>query len=143
MIRTFWTLQSRVEDLLRKYKLTLAQFDLLAVLSARGHLSQQELADHLGVTKGNIVGLVNRLSRRGFVQRVSVRSDRRINLIRLTRTGRDFVMAALPEQLDLVAEMMRPLSSRELETLRSWLDRLEKGRDEPPTVAKQALAREA
>jgi hypothetical protein len=38
---------------------------------------------------------------------------------------------------------MRPLSSRELETLRSWLDRLEKGRDEPRTVAKQALAREA
>ena len=39
-------------------------------------LNQQELANKLAVTKGNMVGLVNRLSRRGFVKRVPSRKGR-------------------------------------------------------------------
>ena len=79
MIRTFWTLQSKVEDSLKKHKLTLAQFDLMAMLSGLENLNQQELAKNLAVTKGNMVGLVNRLSRRGFVKRVPSRKGRRAN----------------------------------------------------------------
>src|SRR6202161_3577896 len=77
MIRTFWTLQSKVEDSLKKHKLTLAQFDLLAMLLGLEDLNQQELAQKLAVTKGNMVGLVNRLSRRGFFKRVPSRQGRR------------------------------------------------------------------
>ena len=112
MIRTFWTLQSRIEESLKKHKLTLAQFDLLAMLLGLGdNLNQQELANQLAVTKGNMVGLVNRLSRRGFVKRVPAQIGRRANLIRLTNAGRNLVAAALPDHLRLVKSMMSPLSS--------------------------------
>ena len=125
MIRTFWTLQSRVEELLKKHKLTLAQFDLMAMLLGLEDLNQQELADQLAVTKGNMVGLVNRLSRRKFVQRVPSQTGRRENVIRLTRRGRNLVEAALPDHNRLVTEMMSPLSQREDRQLRNFLQRLE------------------
>jgi len=125
MIRTFWTLQSKVEDSLKKHELTLAQFDLLAMLLGLEDLNQQELAKKLAVTKGNMVGLVNRLSRRGFVKRVPSRKGRRANVIRLTARGRKLVTAALPDHLRLVAGMMSPLSSREQQELRVLLNRLD------------------
>jgi DNA-binding MarR family transcriptional regulator len=126
MIRTFWTLQSKVEDSLKKHKLTLAQFDLLAMLLGLEDLNQQELAKKLAVTKGNMVGLVNRLSRRGFVKRVPARTGRRANVIRLTTTGRQLVRAALPDHLRLVSSMMNPLGVEEMHKLRALLKKLEK-----------------
>jgi DNA-binding MarR family transcriptional regulator len=130
MIRTFWTLQSKVEDSLKKHKLTLAQFDLLAMLLGLEDLNQQELAKKLAVTKGNMVGLVNRLSRRGFVKRVPSRIGRRANVIRLTANGRKLVTAALPDHLRLVRSMTNPLGAEELRKLRALLKQLEEGQDE-------------
>jgi MarR family transcriptional regulator, organic hydroperoxide resistance regulator len=127
MIRTFWTLQSKVEDSLKKHKLTLAQFDLLAMLLDLEGLNQQDLAKKLAVTKGNMVGLVNRLSRRGFVKRVPSRTGRRANVIRLTATGRRLVMAALPDHLRLITSMTSPLALEELQQLRALLKELEQG----------------
>jgi DNA-binding MarR family transcriptional regulator len=126
MIRTFWTLQSKVEDSLKKHKLTLAQFDLLAMLLGLEDLNQQELAKKLAVTKGNMVGLVNRLSRRGFVKRVPSRIGRRANVIRLTASGRKLVRAALPDHVRLVSSMMSPLGVEEMRKLRALLKKLEK-----------------
>lgn len=126
MIRTFWTLQSKVEDSLKKHKLTLAQFDLLAMLLGLEDLNQQELAKKLAVTKGNMVGLVNRLSRRGFVKRVPSRTGRRANVIRLTPAGRKLVTRALPDHLLLVKSMMSPIAASEQEELRILLTRLDK-----------------
>jgi DNA-binding MarR family transcriptional regulator len=114
-----------VEDSLKKHKLTLAQFDLLAMLLGLEGLNQQELADKLAVTKGNMVGLVNRLSRRGFVRRVPSRKGRRANVIRLTAAGRKLVTAALPDHLRLVSSMLSPLTSSEQEKLRTLLRRLD------------------
>lgn len=126
MIRTFWRLQSRVEESLKTHQLTLAQFDLLAMLFGLGdNMNQQELANQLAVTKGNMVGLVNRLSRRGFVKRVPVQTGRRANLIRLTDAGWNLVTAALPDHLRFVKAMMTPLSARKLRELRVLLKRLE------------------
>lgn len=125
MIRTFWTLQSRVESSLKKHKLTLAQFDLMAMLLGLQDLNQQELANQLAVTKGNMVGLVNRLSRRGFVQRVPSKKGRRENVIHLTTRGRRLVEAALPDHLHLVTTMMSPLTEAENRKLQALLIRLE------------------
>jgi DNA-binding MarR family transcriptional regulator len=126
MIRTFWTLQSRVEESLKKHELTLAQFDLLAMLFVLGdNLNQQELANQLAVTKGNMVGLVNRLSRRGFVQRVPAQKGRRENLIRLTDGGWNLVAAALPDHVSFVRSMMSSLNREQLGVLCALLKQLE------------------
>ncbi len=135
MIRTFWTLQSKVEESLKKHELTLAQFDLLAMLLVLGDkLNQQELANQLAVTKGNMVGLVNRLSRRGFVERVPAQIGRRANLIRLTDAGWNLVVTALPDHRRLVKSMMNPLSGEQLRALRALLKQLEESSKPPVSI---------
>jgi DNA-binding MarR family transcriptional regulator len=142
MIRTFSTLQSLVEDALKDYDLTLAQFNLLVSLKFREGVNQNDLARHLGVTKGNIVGLLDRLSRRDLVERVPVEGDLRVNRPRLTPAGRKLIEETLPEQLDLVVKMMQPLSPRELDTLEHSLKRLEESaaQDSTRVVSMPAIA---
>src|SRR3954464_9512758 len=126
MIRTYDHLQSQVATLLQKHALTLPQFEVLSTLSVADCTNQQELAARLQVTKGNLVGLIDRLTERGWVERVQVPGDRRVNKVRITQAGKDLINKALPEQVGIVAEMMDHLAEAELDGLHSTLKKLVK-----------------
>ena len=66
--RIVHTVGRRLSGHLEHYDLTIAQFGVLAQLQAVPDISQQMLADWLFVTKGNMVGLLNRLEGRGLVR---------------------------------------------------------------------------
>ncbi len=115
---------SRLATLMRPLDLTVAQFDALAHLYVEDGISQQQLAERLLVTKGNVTGLINRLASRELVQRHGDPTDRRTKRIKLTRTGRALAKKALRKQAQLVDAMMGRLTARELKTLSGLLGRL-------------------
>src|SRR4051812_21975307 len=69
LARVYGKVQQRSARHLRPFGLTVAQFDVLAQVGAAAGLSQQELAERLLVTKGNVCGLLDRLERAGLVTR--------------------------------------------------------------------------
>lgn len=124
LVRSYNYMEAQISADLRGSQLTLAQFDVLVVLAKRGAISQQGLADHLSVTKGNVVGLIDRLSARGFVERRASETDRRVNLLQITERGRRLVSRVLPRQLNLIAHLMKPLAPAEAESLEELLSRV-------------------
>jgi MarR family transcriptional regulator, organic hydroperoxide resistance regulator len=124
MIRTYDHLQTQVATLLQTHNLTLPQFEVLSTLKASECTNQQELAHRLQVTKGNLVGLIDRLAERGWVERVQVPGDRRVNRVRITEEGCNMFQKALPEQLGVIESMMAGLEEKELDTLQDLLKRL-------------------
>src|ERR671920_1589822 len=60
---------------LKALGLSIPQFDLLSTLTEREGVSQQELAQRLYVTKGNVSGLVDRLVEAGLVERRALAGD--------------------------------------------------------------------
>jgi len=124
LVRAYNFIEARISADLRDDDLTLAQFDALVALAKRGAISQQELADHLLVTKGNVVGLIDRLSARGLVERQASETDRRVNRLQITPEGRAAVDRSLPRQLKLIAHLMTALSPAEAATLQDLLARL-------------------
>ena len=54
---------------LKGWGLNNAQFDVLAHVGANEGVMQQELADSLLVTKGNIAQLLDRMQKRGLIER--------------------------------------------------------------------------
>lgn len=54
-----------------------------------GRLSMGELAQRIGVTEKTITGVVDRLEREGYVQRVREEGDRRMIKVELTERGRE------------------------------------------------------
>ena len=53
---------------LKALGLSIPQFDLLSTLTEREGMSQQELAEQLYVTKGNVSGLLDRIVEAGLVE---------------------------------------------------------------------------
>lgn len=125
MIRTYDSMQGEVEAKLQKHGLTLPQFEVLSTLAVASCTNQQELAQRLQVTKGNLVGLIDRLTERGWVERVPDPADRRVNKVQLTATGKQVLEKVYPDQLTAVELMMSKLAMEDVETLRALLHRLE------------------
>src|ERR1019366_10056918 len=124
LVRAYNYIEARISADLRRADLTLARFHVLVELAKYGPMSQQKLADLLLVTKGNVVGLIDKLSARGLVERQSSATDRRVNLLRVTPAGRRIVERTLPRQMQLIANLMQPLNQREAASLNALLTRL-------------------
>src|SRR3954469_9870933 len=59
LVRAYNYMESEISIDLRADDLSLARVHVMVALDLHGPMSQQALADHLFVTKGNIVGLIN------------------------------------------------------------------------------------
>lgn len=68
-------------------ELTPPQFHSLLWLGHDGPLAMRELARLLGISDKTVTGVVDRLERRGYVQRLRDAADRRVIRVKLTRKG--------------------------------------------------------
>ena len=77
LMRLHARLGAAISDRLKTIGLSVPQCDVLTTLTEREGVSQQELAQRLYVTKGNISGLIDRLVTAGLVERRVTEGDRR------------------------------------------------------------------
>ncbi|WP_066894160.1 MarR family winged helix-turn-helix transcriptional regulator [Clostridium nigeriense] len=83
-----------------------------------------EVAQDLGITVGTLTTSINRLIKKGYVERSRIEEDRRVVLVELTKKGK--VAHRLHERFhnEMVRSMMDSLSEREQEVLISSLGKL-------------------
>ena len=113
-IRLEARIQSTVAERLRTIGLSVPQCDVLTTLTEAEGISQQELAQRLYVTKGNISGLLDRLERAGLVERRSTAADRRQYAVYLTASGRAAAERAIALQHELIAATLGRLPAENL-----------------------------
>ena len=125
LLRFHTRLERRLAEALGVHGLTLSQFDVLATLWHGEGITQQELAERLLVTKGNVVGLIDRLSATGWVERRPDLEDRRANRLYLTEAGCKRLADSWPCQIALVRKVFGTLTEGELRLMHELLSRLE------------------
>jgi DNA-binding MarR family transcriptional regulator len=126
LMRVFSRVQRQEANHLAKYNLTLAQFDVLSRLSVTEGITQQALADQLLVTKGNVCGLIDRLSEQGLVERRADPEDRRANLLYLTAAGRALAQQVVPAHQRVLHSLMRGLDEAEQRQLLGLMRKLDR-----------------
>lgn len=106
--------------------LSISQFDLLSTLTEQEALSQQELAERLYVTKGNVSGLLDRMVEADLVERRSIPGDRRSNALYLTKKGRSLAEKGIAAQHAYVQRTLGSLPEQDLADLErivlAWRD---------------------
>lgn len=116
-----------VSAALKDIGLSIPQFDLLSTLTEREGLSQQDLAERLYVTKGNVSGLVDRMVEAGLVERRASPEDRRSHALYLTERGRRLAEAGIAAQTAYVTRTLGTLPAADLAELErlvlAWRDR--------------------
>jgi DNA-binding MarR family transcriptional regulator len=99
----------------REFNETLPRFDLMAQLERiESGMTLGEVSKRMMVSAGNVTSLVDRLVKAGFVERRPAPHDRRSQLIRLSRRGREHFgrMAAAHERW--VAELLVDLRDKDI-----------------------------
>ncbi len=125
MIRTYDHMETELTAHLQRHGLTLPQFEVLSTLAVSSCTNQQELAKRLQVTKGNLVGLIDRLTERGWVERIPDPEDRRVNKVGITGPGKELLEKVYPDQLSAVEVLMTKLDDQEVGSLKAILKKLE------------------
>jgi len=120
-------LTNDVEELLRLHRLTIPEFDVLAVLRRCGEPYRQSisvLCAHSLVTSGTMTNRLDRLEAKGLVSREPNPEDRRGILVALSPSGRDLIDTVVPLRLKKAGERVSALSSEEIDLLVRFLDRI-------------------
>ena len=122
IVRVFQKVDRVSSEHLRCWNISIAQFDVLAKVGAAEGLTQQELANSLLVTKGNVCQLLDRMESSGLLVR---KQDGRANRIYLTEQGRTLRDKVVPEHERLISELFSGLTPEERRQLVRLLRKLD------------------
>ena len=106
------------------YELTPQQFGLLRFLWEEDGITQVELSSRSQVDRTTIGGLIDRLEQSGLVERLPHPEDRRAYRISLTDAGKSLEKELSPLAEELHKAILEPLSSAEVQTLLTILQKL-------------------
>ena len=100
----------------RRYGITDAQFNVLIQLqyAKQQDLSQADLGRKLVVNKADMTGIIDRLEKAELVEREDHPKDRRVNVIKITRKGRDMVNKLEPGYFTGVKKLMSGTSKYDM-----------------------------
>lgn len=126
LIRIYQKVDRRSAEWLRGWGLSVAQFDVLAHVGASEGMTQQELADSLLVTKGNVCQLLGKMEQRGLISR---RHEGRTNRLFLTEEGRRLFEEVVPAHEAGIAERFSVLSVEDQARLHELLRRFDRALD--------------
>ncbi|ADO74482.1 MarR family winged helix-turn-helix transcriptional regulator [Stigmatella aurantiaca] len=86
-----------------------------------------ELAEHAGVSRATMTGLMDTLEKDGLISRENHPSDRRMYTVRLTPKAHAFLQGMLPDHYRRISALMSPLSETERTTLQELLAKVASG----------------
>ncbi len=115
--------RQRVQELARELDLSVPQLLALRELDPDAPQPMGQLACAMTCDNSNITGLVNRLEKRGLVERQADPSDRRVRVLALTDEGRRVREDALA-RWDACPAALDELDPAELARLQRTLDRI-------------------
>src|SRR5579864_8803394 len=110
LARVFQKANRATSESLRYRQLSPAQVDVLAKVGSSEGISQQELANALLVTKGNVCQLLDKMEASGLLER---RPDGRVNRLFLTDQGRQVHDEVVPRHDMMLAEQFKALDGRD------------------------------
>jgi MarR family 2-MHQ and catechol resistance regulon transcriptional repressor len=96
-----------------RHGLTLAEFGVLEVLHHRGPLLLGEVQRKILVSSGGVTYLVDRLEKRGLVERRDCPGDRRARFAALTPQGEELIQRIFPQHAATIKAALSGLGKKE------------------------------
>jgi len=113
LARAHAAVQARLQAQVAAHELTLTEFGILEVLFHRGPLLLGEVQRRILVSSGGITYLVDRLEKKGLVERQECPEDRRARYAVLTPAGEALIRRIFPEHAGEIERLMGVLSEEE------------------------------
>ena len=96
------------------FNLTAEQFLVMETLWDEGVMSQQQIADTILKDKNSVTKLIDALEKKGLVERVAGRSDKRQNLIHLTQKAVEIKESITQVAIDTTDKIIKDIPREDL-----------------------------
>ncbi len=126
LARTATLLVRELSQVYKAFGLTAASFNMLMLLKHGADpeaMSQQAIGKRLVVSPSDMTGLVDRLEKKGLVQRLPGK-DRRSNLLRITPKGATLLNAVWPKHVEAVERLAGSVGKADAHALVRALEQL-------------------
>ena len=136
-IDDFWLILTRMikktwqtgGPLVEEHELTQPQLFALRQLKEKGPMTMGELSELISVTHGVATRMVDRLLKKGMVERRRNDSDRRVVTISLTGLGERATFEAVTDAMSMIRGAFKNVSQRDREEYLALLGRIEEAQD--------------
>lgn len=124
IVEFYEKLSSWEHEVVRGSELTPGQMHAVEIIGHEKSLRMKELAEKLGVTTGTLTVTVDKLERRGLIERRRHESDRRSYRVQLTPAGEEHFASHHEYHLKLTEDLVSSLSPEELACFRTVLEKM-------------------
>lgn len=117
-------IKRRFEEEAKTHGITLAQWRALAQVATHDCISQRELAEQIDADPMTVSGVLDRLEKRGLIERYPDPSDSRAKLARLTPAGEALFQTARKVGLAMYENAVADLTAEEKLALQTGLEKM-------------------
>lgn len=131
VVRLASLINRQVDENLAQYDLQVGEFDVLAALlrNPSHQLTPSQLQAVILISSGGLSNRINRLEKRGWIERLPDANDKRGVIVSLTASGKDLITCAVQSHLalenTLVAHLSGASQGQMATLLHDWLKKLE------------------
>lgn len=100
------------------------EFGVLEALYHKGPLTLGEVGERVLLTSGSITAVIDKLEKRGLLERRGSAEDRRVCFAQLTNDGRALVAGIFPDHAEVLRGAMRGLTTEEKQIATALIRRL-------------------
>lgn len=100
-----------------RHALSLVHLNVLTALEAEGALSMRRLAEAMDVSDASATGIVDRMEKRGLVERRHGTDDRRVVLVHATDAGRQVFIEMAAHRREVLSKVLTELTADEVAAL--------------------------
>jgi DNA-binding MarR family transcriptional regulator len=100
-----------------RHALSLVHLNVLTALESEGPLAMKRLAELMDVSDASATGIVDRMEKRGLVERGHGTTDRRVVLVHSTNAGEQVFSEMAAHRREMLSTVLAELSEEEMASL--------------------------
>ncbi|MEK3912162.1 MarR family winged helix-turn-helix transcriptional regulator [Paenibacillus sp. FSL H7-0331] len=125
--KTYKSLMDKAAKDIKNYELTPSEFGILEVLSTKGKIPIQQIGEKILITSGTMTYNLDKLEKKGLVERIPCLEDRRVVYADLTVAGKEMIDRIFPQHAESIQQIMNGLSQAQKQETIELLKLLGKG----------------
>jgi MarR family transcriptional regulator, 2-MHQ and catechol-resistance regulon repressor len=111
------SLQEVTKDDISNHGMRMSDFEILEALYHKGRLTVREVSEAVLINTGSITYVIDKLEKKGLLERSNCKDDRRVVYIQITDAGKDLMDTIFPEHQRVIEELFEGISEEEKETV--------------------------
>lgn len=104
--------------------LSITEIHTIDAIGTEGNKTMGEIANNLRITVGTLTTAINRLIKKGYVERKRIEEDRRVVLVNLTSKGEEVYKVHQVFHEEMICAMLSNFSDEEEQVLSKSLEKL-------------------